>query len=909
MTRRAIPALLLTVFLAACQEKATPTGTPVAGAITGIPGLGSDVNVYYDSLGIPHVEAGSDEDAAFAVGYVQARDRLFQMDFMRRTARGTLAVLLGPEALPNDVAIRTVFTAQEPVASGPQAGSYRIEDVIASTLPASFRAILQRYADGVNRYLQDLAAGANGASIPAEYVAIAAAIPGPYVPTPWTVEDSIAIGRLQSYLLSETLSEEVAFGQLAQAFAAACGSTPLATCYAWGLFNDLTRYAPAAATFILPAPTAVASLAVAPPPAPPDTGREAIAEAMRTVRRLSGMLGPEKAASNNWVLAPPLVAHATVANDPHLSLANPANFYLMQVSTPSHNVGGVAFPGAPVIAIGHNDHVGWGNTVVGYDVTDVYYFPEGPGGLPVTPPGVTPVPVQESFRVRTPDLPALVTRTVLLVPGYGPAVSSAGGLVFTARWTGQEPSNEALALYQLNQARSVDEAFAAVTSFQVGAQNLVFADVNGNIGYYPHAYVPIRKTGCYGARIVGGAPTQVVPWAPMPGFDGSCVWTGRIADAALPQAKNPTNHRIVTANNDITGVTAGNDPLSAGPDAYLYAYTDLGYRASRATQLLSARTSGYTLADMPLVQSDSYSAFAADVVPGLLALFALADAQVQAKGLGPAVDVLKAWSASTNNRRYTTPTGLATSDPTGARSTDAGVVAASNGSMVFHALVPRLAAAILDPSLSTITLGGGPLDTRRLISVGNSQLVAKYLVAVATYAAGGSPAVPLLTGLAACGGTADACAAVAVSALEDTVTFLSTEAFASAVPGDWIWGRKHRATFDSLLASAGVNLFNYGPFANDGGLYTVDVANFSWNDDGADGFVQRAGANVRFSAEMIGPGNVRWNAVLPGGQSGSAQSPNYQDQVPLWLSNEAGPQPWSSSEVQAAAVSRLVFQP
>jgi acyl-homoserine lactone acylase PvdQ len=229
--------------------------------------------------------------------------------------------------------------------------------------------------------------------------------------------------------------------------------------------------------------------------------------------------------------------------------------------------------------------------------------------------------------------------------------------------------------------------------------------------------------------------------------------------------------------------------------------------------------------------------------------------------------------------------------------------------MVFHALVPRLAAAILDPSLSTITLGGGPLDTRRLISVGNSQLVAKYLVAVATYAAGGSPAVPLFTGLVACGGSAQTCAAVAVSALEDTVTFLSTEAFASAVPSDWIWGRKHRATFDSLLASAGVNLFNYGPFANDGGLYTVDVANFSWNDDGADGFVQRAGANVRFSAEMIGPGNVRWNAVLPGGQSGSAQSPNYQDQVPLWLSNEAGPQPWSSSEVQAAAVSRLVFQP
>jgi penicillin amidase len=486
--------------------------------------------------------------------------------------------------------------------------------------------------------------------------------------------------------------------------------------------------------------------------------------------------------------------------------------------------------------------------------------------------------------------------------------------MFTARWTGQEPSNELLAFFQLNLAKSVDEAFEAVRTFQVGAQNFVFADVNGNIGYSPHAYVPVRKSGCFGTpagspRLVGGTPSLVVPWAPMPGFDGSCAWTGRISDAALPQAKNPASNRIVTANNDITGQLMGNDPFSAGADLYLYAYTDLGYRASRATELLSAKSSGYTLDDFTAVQADNYSQFASDVVPGLLAWFQAGSAQVAAKGLQPAVDVLVQWSSATGASRYTTPTGLATSDPAGARSSDAAAVAASNGAMLFHALVPRLAARLLDTPFSTVDLGGAPLDTRTFLDMTGGQTVARYITALSRYATGGTPTVPLHTCIQS-GCPAAQHAAAAVAALEDTVVFLSSaQAFGSANPSDWIWGRKHRVTFDSLLASAGVNLFNYGPFANDGGLYTVDVANFSWNDDGGNGFVQHAGANVRMASEMIAPGNVAWRAVVPGGAPDHVQDPNYQNQIPLWLSNAPGSQPWTAAEVQAASVDRILFQP
>ncbi len=907
MTRRAFPALLIVLVAAACQSKATPSGLPIVGEVSGVPGLGAEVTVYYDSLGVPHITAGSDDDASFATGYVHARDRLFQMDFMRRAARGTLAEMLGADALSADVSIRTVFTAQTPVAEGPDAGSYRIEDVIASTLSPPFRTYLQRYADGVNRYLVDMATGANGARVPAEYVALAS-LPGTYTPTPWTVQDSIAIGRLQAWLLSESLTEEVNYGTLAQAFAGACGATPVTQCPIFALFADVSRFVPATRTSILTPPSPPAALrpaAALRAPAPLE-GSDVL-RGVRAIREMLGLRAGDPAGSNNWVMRSPLTGHASVANDPHLALQNPSVFYLAQVTSDTHNVGGVGFPGAPVFPIGHNDYVGWGDTVAYYDVTDVYYFPRAAGGLPATT-----VPVVETYAVRG-GTPVTPNPPILLVPEYGPVIAADASAFYTARWTGQEPTNELLAFYQLNLAKSVDEAFQAVTTFGVGAQNFVFADVNGDIGYYPHANVPVRKSGCFGTpagspRLVYGTPGLVVPWAPMPG-DGSCTWTGNIADADLPQAKNPAANLIVTANNDITGQLMGNDPFSAGANLYLYAYTDLGYRAARATTLLSAKSSGYTLDDFTATQADNFSLFAADVVPGLLAWFQSGSAEVAAKGLQPAVDLLSHWASDTNARRYTTPTGLSSTDPAGARSDDAEVVAASNASMLFHALVPRLAARLLDGPFSSVQLGGQPLDTRTFLSLTGGQTAAKYLAALSQYAAGATPAVPLNTCLQSqC--PASLYAPAVVAALEDTVNFLSSaEAFGSAIPSDWIWGRKHRATFDSLLDSAGVSLFNYGPFANDGGLYTVDVANYSWNDDGGNGFIQHAGPNVRFSAEMIGPGNVVWRAVIPGGAPDSVQSPNYQNQIPLWLANEPGVQPWTPADVQAAAVDRFVFRP
>jgi penicillin amidase len=904
--------LLAVLAVLACKSEEKAPGIPVVATVGANPSLGAGVEVLYDGWGVPHVYAKSDGDAAYAMGYLQARDRLFQMDLLRRFARGRLAELVGTtqgqavldEVLAADRGYRTLFTSTEHTASG----SYRIEDVIAerarATSPALV-AILEAYAAGVNRYLDDLAAGHDGARLPVEYSLVGA---GAGDVAPWTIEDTLAIGRLITWQLSESLEAELAYGELYLAL----GGSPQGL----SVFADLTRFAPATDSTILPAgATALApSAALAAPGA-----AQALASARAALSRLPRLSGPEKAGSNNWVLSRDLAdgAHALLANDPHLSLSNPSNFHLIHLSTPTRDVAGVSFPGAPVIEIGHNGKIAWGATVVGYDVTDVYVErARVVNGVPeiVTPTGApAPVVIQETFGVRG---GAPVTFPVVLVPNHGPVLpttlTASSPTAYTMKWTGQFPSDEVLAFWDLNAAGTVAEAFQAIKKFEVGAQNFVIADTAGNIGYFPHAYVPIRGTATN--------PCTSPPWAPMPG-DGSCDWSDRLREPddascaaaplkCLPRSLNPARGWIATANNDITGFTLDNQPLNH--PAYLYAFTDLGYRHARIVERLGEKTSGYTLDDMSAIQSDDFSKLAQALVPALLAWWGSSSAVVD-KGLKPAADLLAGWD-------FRTPAGLATADPTSAALPDPG--GSSAAAALFHALVPRLARRLLDDDLALYVVDGAPLSVDRFVGMADDQELAKYLAALAIYAQGGRPSVGLVTQdlqQSLCrvqpssgGSLTETCADMAVLALEDAVEFLSRASVLGSVPADWRWGRLHRVVFESPLSQLGAPLFDYGPFANDGGLYTVDVGNFSWSDDGSSGFasergfIQGAGPNVRFTAE-IGSSGVRWRAVIPGGESGFAGDPHYQDQIPAWLANEKVDQPYTRAEVDAAATGRLLF--
>jgi penicillin amidase len=863
------------------------------------PGLGAKVEVLYDQVGVPHVYAQSDADGAYALGYLHSRDRLFQMDFYRRYARGRLAELLGepnpvkPVVIPLDETQRVIFSSTEHTASG----SYRIEDVMAERMPTEApesQAWLQRYADGVNRYLKDLKAGANGARLPLEYLFV---LVGPDDISSWTVQDSLAIGRLQSWTLSSTLQQEIAYGQVALGL--------LRDAAGGAIFADLVRFAPAVNSFVRsPSSPSSEGGALAPLATLPAKSLAGTAALLASLPRPHGR---SESGSNNWAVAPARAAggRALIANDPHLSLMNPATFHLAHLTTPAREVAGVAFPGSPVIAVGHNGKIGWGATAAVYDVTDLY-VEATLDGLVV---GASAVPERIQVRLGNP-----VDFTIQLVPAHGPVIPAsigAGQGISTAlsmKWTGQVPTWEMQALLDLGKARSVDEAFAALKSFQVGAQNFVVADVAGNIGHDSHARVPVRPP-----------PPRCIPFAPMPG-DGTCEWQGDVPDEELPRVRDPAQGFIATANNDVTGVTAGNDPFSKKP--YLYATPDLGFRHQRIVERLAEKSGGYTLDEMTSIQADTTSEFAEAIVPGLVSLLDAQASAARSRGLAAAVDSLCHWgdpvSGPGDPGPWATPTGLAGTDPASPFSTHPALVGRSGAAMLFHAFVPRFARAVLDDDLAGYTASGdsSPLSVDAFLGKLSQQYLAKYVVALVGTATGAPPRVPLQTGTGLCAAPVAGeprCSKEALDALDETATFLAQAAtFGSSTPTDWRWGKLHRVLFSSPLSLAGVTILDEGPYANDGGLYTVDVAGFDWIQDGSQpgtgSFVQAAGPNLRFAAELA-DGNVRWRAVIPGGQVGHKGDPHYEDQIPAWLANQPGDLPFARSDVEAAAQTKLYFYP
>jgi penicillin amidase len=445
------------------------------------------------------------------------------------------------------------------------------------------------------------------------------------------------------------------------------------------------------------------------------------------------------------------------------------------------------------------------------------------------------------------------------------------------RWVGQDPTYEVQAFHELNAAKSVDEAFTALAKFGVGAQNFNIGDVDGHIGYYPHAFVPLRNLSA-----------TCVPWLPMPGTTSACDWQADasgnvkfIPDDQLPQEKDPSKGYIATANNDVTGALlppapgADANPLTAQP-TYLYAYTDPGFRAARLQGQLEASTQ-HSLDTTTALQADVHSLLAETMMPGLLKLL---EGQPLSAGAQAVVQLWKGWD-------FSTPTGLGGS---------AGAASASAASTAFHAFLKRFAQQTVARALDGTGVDATQLPTEQVM---------KILVGLTQGVAGATPAstYPLAAPPATwCKGS---CSTAAASALEGTVTFVA-QRLAATDPSAWRWGALHQVLFESPVRPL---LSDFGPFPNDGGLYTVDVANFDlWSDD----FLQTAGPNVRMATELA-PGAVRSRMVIPGGESdrppifATGDNPHYEDQIPAWLANGPGDQPYSDDEVRRAAQGKIVI--
>ncbi len=476
-----------------------------------LPGLASAVVVRKDSRGIPYIDAKNDADLYFVQGYVTATDRLWQMDILRRRARGETAEIFGKAALEDDKLWRRY-------------GFGQVADGNLKLLSPELRGALERYAAGVNAYIATL----TPETTPVEFKILQ------YKPEPWRPSDTIVIGKILAEALSSTWYQDLQ--------RAAAASLPA------DKFRDLTNQVTPydVVLFGKDAPVVIPRSRVR---APVSEGMLRTAAFQQDIRDRSlasiGLFAEDLSASNNWVISGKLTADGKpiLANDPHLAATAPGIWYMAHLTTPTMRVAGVTFPGVPGIVLGHNENFAWGATNVGPDVQDLYLETFNAEGKYKTPGGwESPVIRKEEIKVRiSPLKPETETVTLDVVETRNGVINlEERGKKYALKWTARDPKNSDLgAFFNLNRGKNWDDFKAALSQYGGATQNFVYADVKGNIGWYAAGRIPIRRTG-----------NGEVP------YDGSTndgEWTGYIQFGELPNLYNPPSGLIVTANQRTIG--------------------------------------------------------------------------------------------------------------------------------------------------------------------------------------------------------------------------------------------------------------------------------------------------------------------------------------------------------------------
>jgi len=535
-----------------------------------VPGIQSDVDVLRDAKGTPHIFGANASDVYFTQGYVTAQDRLWEMDLLRRGACGELSEIVGERGFTADKSQRLL-------------GFRRVAEQSLTALDPEMKACLEDYARGVNAYIEE-----TRGSLPFEFQLLR------YEPKPWVPADSLVIGKLMAQTLGTSWQRDMMRAHFADLDRATFDA----------LFVETTRYD---VPFVGPdvpkaAPTGRAARQRAAVRVGPDS--KALVDRSTESRSPSelpavdwvlAMLEPSHDAapngSNNWVVGGALTASGRplLANDPHLSLDIPPIWYASQLALAdgSLEVGGVTIPGIPGIIIGRTNEIAWGVTNFNPDVQDLYAeefdsdgkrYKVGSGWQDADVRTETIVVRKDPLRTET------ETKTIsVLVTRHGPIVSDQGRTKYALRWTALEPVSEMPAFYLLDRARNWDDFRTALRRYPGPMQNFVYADVEGNIGYYAAGNIPIRNSG-------DGALTY-------DGASGQGEWTGFIPFDDLPHVFNPPENFIVTANNRVLGTST----------ARFYTHEWMApFRARRITELIRSK-SGITEEDMAAIQADVYS--------------------------------------------------------------------------------------------------------------------------------------------------------------------------------------------------------------------------------------------------------------------------------------------------------------
>jgi penicillin G amidase len=506
----------------------------------------AEIRIERDADGVPLITAEDDEDVAFGLGFVHAQERLFQMELQRRYGAGRLAEIFGQQAVATDRQMRVL-------------GLYRAAESAIPFLSPQMNRALSAYAAGVNAFL----ASRRGV-LPPEFLLLG------FVPELWRPADSLVWGKLMGVQLGGNYRGELLRARMARTISA----------------EDLAFLYPEYPTV---APTTLADML----PVYRRLALDRLYDALPTV------VGPNYA-SNSWVVDGKHSASGNplLANDPHLAFGAPGFWYLARLKTAQHEIAGGTVAGVPLVVIGHNERIAWGFTTTTSDVEDLYIEKVDPAdpGRYLTPQGSTPFNSRGETILVKGVAPVDIT---IRETRHGPVLSDAlppdtadPGFVLALAATFTIPEDRsAEALWEVNRAADWPSFSAALQKFVGPMENMVYADVDGTIGFIAPGLIPIRRKGD--------------GWLPVPGWTGEYDWAEFIPFAALPSAINPPSGRFVNANNKIV------------PDTYPYFLSrdwDLPNRVERIGALLAA-TPVQTPASSAAIEADTLSLMAEHLVP------------------------------------------------------------------------------------------------------------------------------------------------------------------------------------------------------------------------------------------------------------------------------------------------------
>lgn len=608
--------LLVLAVLAATGVAAWATQRPLPdtdGRVE-IDGLDGRVDVYRDAFGVPHIHADTAADLLAAQGYVHAQDRFWEMDVRRHTTAGRLSELFGKSQIETDRFIRTM-------------GWRHVAEQEWELLTDDTRAMFQAYADGVNAYLDGRAPG----ELSLEY-AVLDLQRADYEPEPWTPVDSVAwlkamawdlAGNHRTEMERVALTEALSVDRIEELWPAFPFDerAPVLPQLGGATGPEETQIgAPATAVDVSATVADAQAGAGAGGGAPGTTSqtRSLLGDLADRMAALPNLLGPPGSGlgSNSVVVSGTrtVTGQPLLANDPHLGPSLPSIWHQMALHCRTvsaacpYAVQGTTFSGMPGVVIGHNDRIAWGFTNLSPDVSDLVLERLVPGGYEHRGRTLQLEQRTEIIRVAGGEDMQITIRE----SGHGPLVSdvsedmqetasrapAAAGepeLAVALRWTALRPGRTADAILAVNRARTWEQFREAAALFDVPPQNIVYADIDGNIGYQAPGWIPRRAAGDDGR------------W-PVPGWTGAHDWLGRVPFEDLPSVLNPEEGFIATANQPVTYPGVG--PFISADQAY-------GWRSQRLRDLVADQES-VAHEDLARIMADTHNGVAETLVPLLV---------------------------------------------------------------------------------------------------------------------------------------------------------------------------------------------------------------------------------------------------------------------------------------------------